>query len=122
MLIKTISITLLKNFHSKVQLQLILLGAACICDSCIFSDLPDKEREKIIQEVCRHRCEFAFPSTPNHFWEIGIPSTAECKKRGTGWLWYELGRIYWSVTLFFSYLATFVLLEMSICLVVGQRD
>ena len=48
----------------------------------MFSDLRDEKREKVIQEVCRHRYEFLPPSTPKHFWEIGIPSTAECKQRG----------------------------------------
>ncbi|CAK9302202.1 unnamed protein product [Gordionus sp. m RMFG-2023] len=31
---------------------------------------------------CKHRSRYLAPSTPEHFWSIGMPSTQECKKRG----------------------------------------
>nr|CAB3265459.1 DNA endonuclease RBBP8 [Phallusia mammillata] len=54
------------------------------CPQCeaYYSDLPPDERERALKDICRHRHEYVPPSSPEHFWEIGIPSTAECRRRG----------------------------------------
>jgi len=48
----------------------------------LHSDLSPSEREKALKEVCRHRHQHVPPSTPEHYWELGLPNTAECKRRG----------------------------------------
>ncbi|XP_076816572.1 uncharacterized protein LOC143462331 [Clavelina lepadiformis] len=74
--VKCLSVVRKKEDRRKMQ--------AKACPQCeeYYSDLPDTEREQAIRDVCRHRHQFIPPSTPENFWEIGIPSTAECKRRG----------------------------------------
>lgn len=55
---------------------------ACAQCEAYYSDLPEDERREVMRKVCRHKHVDAPPSTPEHFWEIGIPNTAECRKRG----------------------------------------
>uniref|UniRef100_H2YBX1 DNA endonuclease activator Ctp1 C-terminal domain-containing protein n=1 Tax=Ciona savignyi TaxID=51511 RepID=H2YBX1_CIOSA len=59
------------------------LGATA-CAQCekYYSDLPPEEQAQRIRDVCRHRHEYAPPKSPEHFWDIGIPDTLECKRRG----------------------------------------
>jgi len=59
-----------------------LEGRACPQCEDYYSDLPLNERNEKLKEVCRHKSEYHPPSTPEGFWEIGIPDTEECKRRG----------------------------------------
>ena len=39
--------------------------------------------QKRMQECSRHRDKFRAPGTPEHFWTLGFPDTAEDVVRGT---------------------------------------
>lgn len=60
-----------------------LCGHACHCCKAYFEalDLSSEEKEQRINAVSRHRDVQAPPSTPDHFWEVGFPSTAEIMER-----------------------------------------
>ncbi|XP_039259879.2 uncharacterized protein LOC120336298 isoform X2 [Styela clava] len=57
-------------------------GKACAQCEAYYGNLPENERREIMKKVCRHKHVDAPPSTPEHFWEVGIPGTAECRRRG----------------------------------------
>uniref|UniRef100_A0A915ISH0 DNA endonuclease activator Ctp1 C-terminal domain-containing protein n=1 Tax=Romanomermis culicivorax TaxID=13658 RepID=A0A915ISH0_ROMCU len=60
-----------------------LCGHACHCCKAYFDalELSPEEKERRINAVSRHRDFQAPPSTPDHFWEVGFPSTAEITER-----------------------------------------
>ncbi|KAM6457316.1 DNA endonuclease RBBP8 isoform 1-T2 [Liasis olivaceus] len=54
------------------------------CKECetYYAELPEEEREKKVTTCSRHRSRYAPPDTPEHFWEVGFPSTQMCVERG----------------------------------------
>ncbi|KAJ8378169.1 hypothetical protein AAFF_G00245550 [Aldrovandia affinis] len=54
------------------------------CKECevYYGDLPEAERQKKLLACSRHRARYIPPSTPDHFWEVGFPSTQTCVDRG----------------------------------------
>lgn len=69
-----------------------------ICDISIpshlpqyYADLSEAERVKKLSACSRHRFRYLPPSTPDHFWEVGFPSTQTCVDRGM--LPYSIGSI-----------------------------
>ncbi|XP_014667311.1 PREDICTED: uncharacterized protein LOC106808911 [Priapulus caudatus] len=45
-------------------------------------DLTAEERKERMKVCSRHRARYTPPSTPDHYWETGFPSTQQCKERG----------------------------------------
>ncbi|KAK3087400.1 hypothetical protein FSP39_005422 [Pinctada imbricata] len=45
-------------------------------------DLSPGELKRRIQTCSRHRADYCPPSTPDHFWDVGIEDTFECEERG----------------------------------------
>ncbi|XP_072854945.2 DNA endonuclease RBBP8 isoform X2 [Pogona vitticeps] len=54
------------------------------CKECevYYADFPEAEREKKVATCSRHRSRYVPPATPEHFWEVGFPSTQMCIERG----------------------------------------
>lgn len=54
------------------------------CKECevYYADLPEEERLKKLANCSRHRFRYIPPNTPEHFWEVGFPSTQTCVDRG----------------------------------------
>ncbi|KAM3839877.1 DNA endonuclease RBBP8 isoform 1-T2 [Vipera latastei] len=54
------------------------------CKECeiYYAGLPEEEREKKLATCSRHRSRYIPPETPEHFWEVGFPSTQMCVERG----------------------------------------
>ena len=46
--------------------------------------MPEAQRPQRMEESCRHRAKYQPPSTPEHYWSIGFPTTQECIERGYG--------------------------------------
>jgi hypothetical protein len=46
--------------------------------------VPEAQRPQRIEDSCRHRAKYQLPSTPEHYWSIGFPTTQECIERGYG--------------------------------------
>ncbi|XP_054621317.1 DNA endonuclease RBBP8 isoform X5 [Dunckerocampus dactyliophorus] len=59
-----------------------LKGTTCKECEVYYAHLPEEEKEKKLSECSRHRHRFIPPSTPEHFWEVGFPSTQTCIERG----------------------------------------
>ncbi|XP_051019043.1 DNA endonuclease RBBP8 [Acomys russatus] len=59
-----------------------LLGHTCKECEIYYADLPAEEREKKLASCSRHRFRYIPPNTPEHFWEVGFPSTQTCLERG----------------------------------------
>ncbi|XP_063779654.1 DNA endonuclease RBBP8 [Pseudophryne corroboree] len=59
-----------------------LLGHTCKECQLYYADLPEEERAKKLAACSRHRFRYIPPNTPEHFWEVGFPSTQTCKDRG----------------------------------------
>ncbi|XP_046527555.1 DNA endonuclease RBBP8 isoform X5 [Equus quagga] len=59
-----------------------LLGHTCKECEIYYADIPAEEREKKLASCSRHRFRYIPPNTPEHFWEVGFPSTQTCMERG----------------------------------------
>ncbi|XP_035268634.1 DNA endonuclease RBBP8 [Anguilla anguilla] len=59
-----------------------LKGHTCKECEIYYADLPESERQKKLSACSRHRFRYIPPSTPEHFWEVGFPSTQTCVQRG----------------------------------------
>ncbi|XP_078254374.1 DNA endonuclease RBBP8 [Rhinoraja longicauda] len=59
-----------------------LLGHTCKECEVYYADLPEEERLKKLANCSRHRFRYIPPNTPEHFWEVGFPSTQTCVDRG----------------------------------------
>ncbi|KRY37316.1 DNA endonuclease RBBP8 [Trichinella spiralis] len=60
-----------------------LHGHACHCCKNYVDKLylDDEEKAKRLNEVGRHRALHPRPKTPEHFWDVGFPSTPEIEER-----------------------------------------
>lgn len=56
------------------------------CDQCrdyyATFELTEEELEVKLKECSRHRAKAAPSKSPEHFWEVDMPSTPECERRG----------------------------------------
>ncbi|RWS08073.1 uncharacterized protein B4U79_01212 [Dinothrombium tinctorium] len=81
---KCVEMTVVDTCVRKKQERNLLNGYEC--EDCYeyFKDLglPEKELRQRLNKCSRHRGHFSPPKTPEHFWEMGFPSTPECKRRG----------------------------------------
>ncbi|XP_053350809.1 DNA endonuclease RBBP8 [Clarias gariepinus] len=59
-----------------------LQGHTCKECEIYYADLPEEERKKKLSSCSRHRFRYIPPSTPEHFWDVGFPSTQTCIERG----------------------------------------
>nr|XP_046211959.1 DNA endonuclease RBBP8 [Oncorhynchus gorbuscha]XP_046211960.1 DNA endonuclease RBBP8 [Oncorhynchus gorbuscha]XP_046211961.1 DNA endonuclease RBBP8 [Oncorhynchus gorbuscha]XP_046211962.1 DNA endonuclease RBBP8 [Oncorhynchus gorbuscha]XP_046211963.1 DNA endonuclease RBBP8 [Oncorhynchus gorbuscha] len=59
-----------------------LKGHTCKECEIYYADLSEAERVKKLSACSRHRFRYLPPSTPDHFWEVGFPSTQTCVDRG----------------------------------------
>ncbi|XP_061877871.1 DNA endonuclease RBBP8-like [Entelurus aequoreus] len=59
-----------------------LKGTTCKECEVYYAHLPEEEKQKKLSECSRHRYRFIPPNTPEHFWEVGFPSTQTCIERG----------------------------------------
>uniref|UniRef100_A0A4W5K1A7 DNA endonuclease RBBP8 n=1 Tax=Hucho hucho TaxID=62062 RepID=A0A4W5K1A7_9TELE len=59
-----------------------LKGHTCKECEIYYADLSEAERVKKLSACSRHRFRYLPPSTPEHFWEVGFPSTQTCVDRG----------------------------------------
>ncbi|KAL4635467.1 DNA endonuclease RBBP8 [Arapaima gigas] len=59
-----------------------LKGHTCKECEIYYAGLPEEERLKKLSACSRHRFRYIPPSTPEHFWEVGFPSTQTCVERG----------------------------------------
>ncbi|XP_070603729.1 DNA endonuclease RBBP8 isoform X2 [Erythrolamprus reginae] len=59
-----------------------LPGHSCKECEIYYAGLPEEEREKKLATCSRHRSRYIPPETPEHFWEVGFPSTQMCVERG----------------------------------------
>uniref|UniRef100_A0A914X2R6 DNA endonuclease activator Ctp1 C-terminal domain-containing protein n=1 Tax=Plectus sambesii TaxID=2011161 RepID=A0A914X2R6_9BILA len=64
----------------RVQLH----GFDCVCCKNYYDglNLSPKSREARINQISRHRAVEMMPLTPEHYWEVDMPDTQECIKRG----------------------------------------
>ncbi|XP_030612345.1 DNA endonuclease RBBP8 isoform X2 [Archocentrus centrarchus] len=59
-----------------------LKGTTCKECEIYYAHLPEEERQKKLSSCSRHRYLYIPPCTPEHFWEVGFPSTQTCIERG----------------------------------------
>lgn len=56
------------------------------CKECenYWNSLPEGQRPKRMDDMCRHRSKYQAPDTPEHYWSISFPNTQDCIERGYG--------------------------------------
>ncbi|KAL7373882.1 hypothetical protein ABVT39_016489 [Epinephelus coioides] len=59
-----------------------LKGTTCKECEIYYAHLPEEEKQKKLTSCSRHRFLYIPPCTPEHFWEVGFPSTQTCIERG----------------------------------------